>query len=222
MGRAAQIRDDGQADGTTRRCLVTRAVQPTSALVRFVVSPEGALVPDVANKLPGRGHWVSADRALLDRAVRRRLFDKAAKHRLAVPEDLVDRVTALLVRRSLDALSLARRAGQAVCGFEKVRLWLADGTGVMALIARDAAENARTKTARLVGARPLVDLFDATDLGTAFGRDRAVHVAVAAGGLAERLITDARRLRGLLGLPDEGQTTTMPPRLVRHVNHTIA
>ena len=205
-----------------RRCLVTRAAQPKSALVRFVVSPEGALIPDVANKLPGRGHWVSADRALLDRAVSRRLFDKAAKHRLAVPDDLVDRIVTLLVRRCLDALSLARRAGQAVCGFEKVRLSLNDGTGAVALIARDAAENARARIAGLVRGRPLVDLFDAADLGSAFGRDHAVHVAVAAGGLADRLIIDAGRLKGLLGLPDDGQATTMPRRRTGHVNHTIA
>ena len=51
-----------------RRCIVTGEVQPRAGLIRFVASPEGEVVPDLAEKLPGRGFWVLAERAALDKA----------------------------------------------------------------------------------------------------------------------------------------------------------
>ena len=60
--------DKDRADGPERRCIATGEVQPKHGLIRFVVGPEGQVVPDLSEKLPGRGIWVAADR----RAVRNR------------------------------------------------------------------------------------------------------------------------------------------------------
>ena len=50
--------DDAEPTGSQRRCIVTRAERSPNDLIRFVVDPQGAVVPDVARKLPGRGVWV--------------------------------------------------------------------------------------------------------------------------------------------------------------------
>lgn len=95
--------------------------------MRFVVGPDSSVVPDIAEKLPGRGLWLTASRDIVSRAVARRLFGKAAKAAVTVPADLADRVEARLVARCLDLVGMARRAGRSVAGFEKVRSWLGEG-----------------------------------------------------------------------------------------------
>ena len=41
---------------------MTGAVMPKDALLRFVLAPDGQVVPDLAGKLPGRGIWVTPRR----------------------------------------------------------------------------------------------------------------------------------------------------------------
>ncbi|MEO1551705.1 MAG: DUF448 domain-containing protein, partial [Pseudomonadota bacterium] len=111
-------------DLAERRCIATGESQPRAGLIRFAVSPDGQLVPDLAERLPGRGIWVTADKAALDKAAKKGLFARAAKAQVEVPEDLAAQIDGLLVRRITDLLALARKAGQAVAGKEKVKSWL--------------------------------------------------------------------------------------------------
>lgn len=192
-------RRTGDGDGVARRCIATGLIAPKAALIRFVVAPDGTLTPDLGAKLPGRGLWVAADRAALDKAVRKGAFARAARTPVTVPEALADRIEAILTQRCADILGLARRAGIAVAGFEKVREWLVRGDAAVLIAASDGAADGRGKLQRLAGARPVVAPLTAAEMGAAFGRDHAVHAAVGAGGLADRLLVEARRLDGLRG-----------------------
>lgn len=185
-----------RADGTERRCIVSGEVTATSSLVRFVVGPDGGIVPDVGAELPGRGIWVASTRAAVDQAARKRLFAKAAKRAVSVPENLSDRVEALLARRCLDLLGLARRAGHVVNGFEKAQGALRSGRAAVLLGARDAAVGGRTKLRRMAKEIAVVELFSVTELSLALGQENVVHAALYHGGLADRFLTEAGRLAG--------------------------
>ena len=185
--------------GPTRRCLVTRRVLPKETLVRFVAAPDGTLTPDLAGELPGRGMWVSADRLVLERALQRSAFNRAARAQLAVPEGMTDRVTALALRRCIHMIGLARRAGQAVAGFEKVRAWLREGRAGLLLAARDGAADGRGKLIGLADGVPVLGMLASEALGEAFGRETTVHAAIAPGGLARRIAAETRRYDGLAG-----------------------
>mgnify|MGYP001812912808 FL=1 len=84
-----------------RSCVVTRALLPPDQLIRFVASPSGEIVPDVARKLPGRGVWVACSRSAVEKAVSGKAFSRALKRRVDVPADLADRVEERLLRLSL-------------------------------------------------------------------------------------------------------------------------
>lgn len=170
---------------------------PKPRLIRFVVGPGNMLAPDLEERLPGRGLWVSADRAALDRAAAKGLFSRAARATVRVPDGLADRVEALLAQRLGRQIGLARRAGKAVAGYEKVRGWLQNGTASVLVAAADGADEGRGKLRALAGGLPVVEVLRADELGEAFGRDRVVHVAIARGGLAERILTESARLVGL-------------------------
>lgn len=194
---------DEPETGPLRRCAVTRAPGERARMVRFVVAPDRTVVPDVLARLPGRGIWLSARRDVLETARIRGAFARAARGSVSVPPDLVGTVQAALHRRVVELLGLARRAGQAVSGFQKAREWVAAGRAGLVVQASDGSPEERARF--LSGARhiPVVAPLDAGALGAVFGRDHVVHVALAPGRLAGALEIEAERLAGVSGQDQE-------------------
>jgi predicted RNA-binding protein YlxR (DUF448 family)/ribosomal protein L30E len=199
VSEAEFIQDEGPPAGARargRRCLVRRESLPRERLVRFVVAPDGQVVPDIAARLPGRGLWLSAERGAISSAVAKGLFAKAARRGVHIAPDLADRIEAMLVRRCQDIVGLARRAGELVVGFDQVADWLRRSRAEVLVTARDGAPDGRRKLRGLARELPMVMLLDRHELGAAVGRDEVVHMALAHGGLARKLLAEAARLRG--------------------------
>jgi len=186
-----------------RRCIVTGETGPTAGLVRFVVGPDGAVVPDVLEKLPGRGMWVTSTRAAIEAASAGQ-FSRSAKAKVTVPEGLADEVERQLTDRVVGLISLARKAGLAVCGFEKVKGWLSTASIRALFQASDGSERGKTKLWTPTGAR-YFGCLTAQELGLAFGRQSVIHGALASGGLSDRVVEEAAKLRGLREF-DDGKT----------------
>ncbi len=201
MSRGGRIKEHDQPE---RRCIVTGEVQPKAGLIRFVAGPDGQVVPDLAEKLPGRGIWVSADRAAIDKAAAKGLFSRAAKAPVKAPDGLADLVEAGVARRLVELVSLTRKSGRAVAGFEKVKGWLAEGRAKVLLQASDGSERGKGKLWTPTGGR-WFGCLTASELGLSFGRDHVIHGALAAGGLTDKVILEATRLTGLRG-HDGGNT----------------
>jgi hypothetical protein len=198
---AQPIETEGSGHVPERRCVVTGEVLPREAMVRFVVRPpeqgeKGELVPDLEGRLPGRGLWITARRDIVARAVAKNSFARAAQTSVAVSGDLADRLESLLVRRCIDHLGLARRAGQAVAGFEQVKAWLDRGRAGVVVEANDGAADGQRKVMAKAGFLPAVRVLAGWELGSAFGRDWIGHVALAPGRIAEGFCREANRLAG--------------------------
>lgn len=185
---------------------MTGVSQPADLLVRFVLGPGNRVVPDVDERLPGRGFWLSARRDVVETAVKRKVFGRAARADAQADADLAARLEALLLRRCQDGLGLARRAGRAVAGFDKVAEALDAGEGGLLVEAADGRPDGLRKIAAAVRRADSVAVRtvagpDAAELGFPFGRERAVHVFVAAGPLADRIERDVLRLAAYRGGP---------------------
>jgi predicted RNA-binding protein YlxR (DUF448 family) len=199
-----------------RRCVVSGEVLPDTQLIRFAADPDGNVVPDIAAALPGRGMWVHADRNSVTAAVAKSLFSKSAKAPLKADADLADRVERLLVQRMLADLGLARRAGQAVFGFDNVLRALDEKVPPALLIeASDGAADGRRKLAGSAYARGLkietIEALTSAELSLALGRENVIHAALKPGRLAERLIFDARRLSGFRIASQAGKSAGSKP-----------
>ena len=177
-GGAPKHRDDPE-----RRCIATGEVQPKRGLIRFGVSPDGQIVPDVLEKLPGRGIWVAAERAALTKAVDKKLFARGAKQAVTVSDILVDDIEALLAKRVIDGISMARKAGRAVAG--------------ILFQAIDGSERGKSKLYAPGGRGSFFEVLNASELGLSFGRERVIHAALGFGGLTERIRESAIRLSGV-------------------------
>ncbi len=201
-GKAARRHaDDEGADGMLRRCIVSGVSKGPEQMVRFVVGPEMQIVPDIAQKLPGRGFWVTAERDVISHAVNKGQFSKAAKCSVKCEGDLAGLVEQLLVRRCIDLLGLARRAGQAVTGFSQVEPALRDQAGRIAALVEASgsggADRGKLVTyARKRGSVRIIGCLSESEIGLAFGRENVVHAALTRGPLAERFIAEADRLGG--------------------------
>ncbi len=194
-----------------RRCIATGEVMPEEKLVRFVAGPGGVVFPDVARKLPGRGLWVSATREAVTQAAKKGGFSRAAKAPLQAPADLADQVEILLKTRLLQALGLARRAGEITWGFEKVSSAIASGKAAWLIEASDGSADGRRKLMAVVRRatvsdhlKPrLIGAFSSLELGLALGLDNVIHTAFLAGRGAERWTVDVERLSGFRPLLPE-------------------
>jgi hypothetical protein len=207
----------GGSRSRERRCIVTGEVREEAQLIRFAVSPDGDVVPDIAAKLPGRGIWVSADRATLERAIAKNHFSKAAKANVKASAELPALVERLIVQRMIGDLGMARRAGALVTGFDNVARALdSRPTPALLIEASDGAADGRRKVIGMTKSRgldlPVLDGLSSAELSLALGRENVIHAALKAGALAERLIFEAGRLAGFRsGKTDAGQKNISGP-----------
>jgi len=194
-------------DPRARKSVATGEVLPEERLVRFVAGPEGVVVPDVARKLPGRGMWVEADRALVEQAARKGAFARSAKAPLKAPADLADQVEALLRRRLLQALGLARRSGELISGFDRVSEALSKRPVAWLIEAAEGSADGRRKLlslARKQASPPgLIGVFSGAELDLALGLENVIHLALLAGRGADRWTIDVQRLSGFRPLLPE-------------------
>lgn len=186
-----------------RFCAVTRTHADPADLIRFVLSPDGAVVPDLERRLPGRGVWVGLNKALVEKAAKANVFARSLKTRADVTLDLADRVDALLVKRLSATLAFANKAGLVTAGFEKVMAAI-DKNLVAAIVhGSEAAEDGRSKIDRKFKAvrgasgkdAPIIDLLGVDQISLAIGRGSVVHAGLASGGLTARFLEEAARLR---------------------------
>lgn len=195
-------REDGAGAGSLRQCAVTRAHKPPEDLIRFVAGPDGIVTPDLARRLPGRGVWVDATCKAVALAVRQKAFAKALKQQVSAPEELAALVEMLMVKRLLEAFSLANKAGLVVTGFVKVEEQIARGQVATLLHALDAAADGVDKLDRKFNALanrrnlPVATIRELTgaEMSLAIGRPNVIHAAAAEGGATQRLIEEARRI----------------------------
>ena len=190
---------DDEADGV-RRCALTRTRRPKEELIRFVLGPDGVVVPDIKEKLPGRGVWLTAAHDRVADASKRNVFKRTLKAEAKVPEGLAETIDRLLADAALSALALANKAGEAVFGTAKIEEAIAKGRVLALIHAREAAEDGCRKLdgkfRGMMGENPVpaVSAFSADELGLASGRANVIHAALIQGGAALRFLAAALRV----------------------------
>jgi predicted RNA-binding protein YlxR (DUF448 family) len=208
--------DAGPRRGPPERlCVATREVKPVSALIRFVVGPDGAVVPDIKRKLPGRGAWVTANRTAVAAAVGRKAFARAFKREVRVASDLAEVTEQRLERAALDALAIAHKAGLVVIGTAKVEAALESGPVLALVHAAEARPDGvrkldaalRRAVADAADGSVVVNMLESAQLDLALGRSNVIHAALLAGAASAGFLARCRDLERFRQLPpsDAGQ-----------------
>ncbi len=180
-----------------RKCLATGISGDKSGLIRFVISPDGIVTPDILGKLPGRGMWLSATNHAFSEALKKNPFSRAAKTTAILPKDLQETVERLLVERVINLISLARKSGEAITGYENVKESLLAEKAILLFQASDGSPRQKSKLKPPQGDNHYFDCLSQSELGHAFGREYAIHVSLLGGGLTDKIQLEAQKLRGL-------------------------
>lgn len=206
MGAEQQPEDhetEVEPQGSLRRCIVTRVERQAEDLIRFVAGPDDVIVPDLARRLPGRGVWVTAELAAVETAIKAKAFSKGLKRQITASPDLAQTVDALILKRVLQALSLANKAGLVSSGFEKVESLVSSGRAAALVHGAEAAAGGRQKLDRKFTAiqtdkgklAPIIDWLTTEQMSLAIGRSNVVHAGLTKGGATKRFLSEAERLR---------------------------
>jgi predicted RNA-binding protein YlxR (DUF448 family) len=202
--------------GTARLCLVTRSVLPLEELIRFVVGPDGSVIPDLKRRLPGRGAWVTANRTVVDEAVRRKLFARSFKRDVRSALDLGVLVDRLLENAALDALAMVHKASRVAIGFSKTEAAVASGPVVAILTAAEASPDgarkiaaaaARRETGENAGKVATIATFTSAQLDLALGRSNVVHAALLAGPASNGFLARCQTLERFRMVDPDGRET---------------
>ena len=185
-----------------RRCIATKDTLPTSELIRFVLGPDDTVTPDISGRLPGRGMWVTANRGDLTKAIDQGLFSKTAKQKVNIPGNLVDLTERLIKKHIINLLSMARKSGHAICGYEKTKSAMMSERWYILIQAKDGSAPQKQKIRPSAVANSYISWLTAQELGLAFGRESVIHAAVSKGGLSARILLEANRLAGFRGKCD--------------------
>jgi predicted RNA-binding protein YlxR (DUF448 family) len=203
MQTTAEIELDHKpaAAGGERFCALTRTAKPVDELIRFVAGPNGEVVPDIKRKLPGRGIWITATRAAIDEAVKRRVFARGFRKEIRPGDDLGALTERLLERAALDALAIVGKAGQIAAGFGKVEDAIRSGEAIALIHASDAAADGKRKLAAALRRRgeegekiPSIDAFSSQQLDLALGRLNVIHAALLEGPVNATFLARTQRL----------------------------
>ncbi len=201
MARRAEIEDIDGETGPIRQCALTRTRLPIDGLIRFVLAPDGNVVPDIRHRLPGRGVWVSASAKAVEQATKRKLWAKAFKRAVVASAGLAAELDGLIASDCLQSLSFANKAGLVVAGFAKVEAALRQTRPAARIVASNAGREGREKLDKVVFSRfgsisdlGVIDLFDTTQLSLALGRENVIHAVALAGAASEAFVKRCRTL----------------------------
>ncbi len=197
--------EDLGGDGANgRTCIVTRESGSPDELIRFVAAPDGTVVPDLKRQLPGRGCWVKLDRALVDKAVAKKLFSRALKAEVTAPSDLGAIVDRLLVAQLAGMMHMARKASQFVNGSSKVDGSVRNGSALAVFHAIDAAADGvrkidQARKAWHLGMEtekeiPSFRVFTEAEMEELMGQNAFIHAAALAGRAGEGVVKRANLL----------------------------
>jgi predicted RNA-binding protein YlxR (DUF448 family) len=195
------VQDRDEEKGPNRTCVATRQVLPVEQLLRFVIDPDGRLVPDIRARLPGRGVWVTCERSAVEDAVRKRSFVRSLKKPVEVPGHLAGMVDALLAADARQSLAMANKAGLVITGFAKVEGLIGKGKAVALVWASDGAEDGRRKMTQAIRRNqtgrdpiPVFSPFPGHEMDLALGRENAIHAALMAGAATDAFVKRCQRL----------------------------
>jgi predicted RNA-binding protein YlxR (DUF448 family) len=165
--------------------------------MRFVIDPENNLVADINQKLPGRGYWVRAERDTILKAINKNILFNATKKLGNVDKNILDHIQEQIKKKILNQISLSRKSGLAIFGFDKIRASLTSNNVGLLVQAIDGSDREKKRMANKSIPIIIDNCLTGSDLGKAFGREKVIHCAILRSSFTETINFDANRLNNL-------------------------
>ena len=199
-----------------RKCLVTGISFDKKELMRFVVDPKDKLIADLDHILPGRGYWVKTDRQVILKALQKNIFFKAVKKKISVDINLISSIEFQIKQKIIQQISMSRKAGKAIFGFEKIKSLSFANTIKLLIQATDGSEKEKKRLLTKSIPNIIDNCLTGSELGKPFAREKVIHCAVLESGLSEKIIFNANRLNNLKNPVPHYSDVKMPVKNKRY------
>ena len=180
-----------------RKCLVTGTTIEKKDLIRFVIDPQNNLIADINQNLPGKGYWVKADRDTILKAINKNILHKAIKKEVNIEKNVLDRIEMQITKQIINQISLCRKAGAAIFGFDKIKAAIKSNNIGLVIQALDGSDREKKRLVNRSIPKILDDCLTGSDLGKAFGRENVIHCAILRSGFVENIYFHSNRLNNL-------------------------
>ncbi|MDD2321274.1 MAG: DUF448 domain-containing protein [Geobacteraceae bacterium] len=187
-----------------RTCISCRKSIEKSKLLRFVLAPDGTVVPDLMNKLPGRGAYTCLTSDCIRQACERKQFSRAFRTEVPVvdPEMIQQRIVSSMEDRIASYLALANKAGKVVSGSDMVAEIIRKKTSVKkyVLLAADISEDIGKKIRGLAEQHQVryATFFTKDRFGELLGKGLRSVVAIQGDGFVDTMNKEIERYRNFL------------------------
>lgn len=194
----------GNAEAPQRSCLGCRTSKDKNLLLRFVLTPETEILPDLESRLPGRGAYTCIDKRCLAAAIEQRQFKRSFKHDVTVmpAEQFIEYVRQQLHGRIISLIGLANKAGLITGGGSMVMDALKGKKRPgLVIVATDVSPAIGGKIiyAATVHHVPHRTVVTKEDFGAILGKAPRSAIAVASGGFVAQLVKAIDRYKNFLG-----------------------
>ncbi|MEI6209691.1 MAG: DUF448 domain-containing protein [Desulfuromonadales bacterium] len=194
----------GSPDTPQRSCLGCRVSKDRDFLIRFVLSHENEVLPDLDNRLPGRGAYTCINEECLVKAVVQRQFKRSFRQDISIvaPEALVSHIRQQLLARITGLIGLANKAGKVTGGGSMVSEALKGRVKPgLVIVAKDVSEGIGAKIIFLADVHkvPHRTVITKDECGAILGKAPRSALAVNSGGFVAPLLKAIDRYRNFLG-----------------------
>lgn len=180
---------------SVRKCIVSGEVMDKENLIRFINSPDNTIIPDFKNRLGGKGVWVEAKKSVLAKAIEKNFFAKALKTKVKVDNSLLEMVEKAYIKKGLDYISFAKKAGVLITGFEKVKEIIIKNKVLFLIEAKDSSGDGKSKMTKIASKLPIFELYNTEELDKALNKVNTVHIAVIKSDMGNSVLKELNKIK---------------------------
>jgi len=188
-------KNNHKKNDSVRKCIISGEVMEKDNLIRFILSPDNKIIPDFKNRLGGKGAWVEAKKSVLEEAIKKNAFSKAFKTKVDVDNTLLEMVINAYMKKGLDFISLAKKAGVLITGFEKVKDIIIKDKTLFLIEAKDSDGDGKSKMIKIARETPIFELYNTEELDKALNRTNTVHIAIKKSDMGNSVYKELKRIK---------------------------
>jgi len=110
---------------------------------------------------------------------------------------LLDKIEIQITKQIINQISLCRKAGAAIFGFDKIKASIKNDNIGLIIQASDGSDREKKRLCNQSIPKTIDGCLTGSELGKAFGREKVIHCAILRGDFVENIYFHSNRLNNL-------------------------
>ena len=166
--------------------------------IKFSLSPDNKLVPDLHDKLPGKSIWATTDKALIECIQERKDVKEHFGVSHVFTNDLLFLIKKILRKKIVNSISLAKKAGYLAIGIDTIKAQLKEKKHCLIIVAKEARslKNYSFFSSNTISC--FENLLYQRDLEKSTGKNNVKYVGILSKNFKKTIQVDLNKLKGFI------------------------